>query len=155
MKTIIIILSVALFCLSSLACDCKWGGDFFTISNESDLVVKVRVINKIKGSSGFNTKMEVEVLECFKGDETRKVITILGDNGAECRPYIDYFNLGDTYYLSLYNFGDEYEQMNCGEMYLKLHDSRVINEMGVRKDLPQVGEMSSKAFEIKLKENLL
>jgi len=154
MKTILTVLSIGLLSISSFACDCVWGGDFFTMSNQTDLVAKVRVMKKIKDANDFNIKMEVEVIELFKGNETRKIITIWGDDGKECRPYIDYFKIGEVYYLSLFKYDNEYEQMNCGELYLKVQDDKVLGETGIRKELPQVGEMSIKEFETKLKEKI-
>ena len=136
----------------TFACDCGWGGDFFTTSQKADLVVKVIVTKKIKDTTDLNIKMEVEILQVFKGKESSKKIIVWGDNGAECRPYIDYFSIGKYYYLSLYKYGNEYEQLNCGEMYLEIKENKVIGETNVRKELPQIGEMTVNEFENKLKE---
>ena len=40
--------------------------------------------------------MTVEIIKKYKGKETRKTIKIWGDNGAECRPYISNFKIGDA-----------------------------------------------------------
>ena len=133
---------------------CDWGGDFFTMSKQTDVVAKVCVTKKIKGYKGFNMKMEAEIIEIFKGQEKRKTITIWGDDGKECRPYIDYFELGEVYYLSLFKYNNEYEQANCGEMYLKVEGDKVIPQKGVSKELSQVGEMTTQEFETQLKTNL-
>lgn len=154
MKRILTILSIAILSISSFACDCDWGGDFFAMSIQTDLVAKVRVTKKIKDSNDFNINMEVEVIEIFKSNETRKTITIWGDDGKQCRPYIDFFTTGEVYYLSLYKYDNEYEQMNCGEMYLKVEGDKVLGETGIRNNLPQVGEMLIKEFETKLKERI-
>jgi hypothetical protein len=153
MKIVIALITIIFFSASSFACDCDWGGDFFTMIHQTDLVAKVRVTKKIKDANGFNTKMEVELMEVFKGQETRKKITIWGDDGKECRPYIDYFETEGVYYLSLYKYDNEYEQMNCGEMYLKIEGNNVLGEKGIRKDLPQVGKTTVQEFEQRLRKN--
>lgn len=133
------------------SCDCEWGGDFFTIIKETDLVAKVKVIRKFKVHEEFNDKMEVEIVEIYKGKENRKIIGVWGDNGYECRPYIDYFVTDQVYYLALYKYDEAYEQMNCGEMYLKAEGEKVVSENYIGKELPQVGEMTVSEFEARLK----
>ena len=118
-----------------------------------DLVVKVKVVGKIAGKDGFNESMYVEILEVYKGIEVKKKITVLGDKGAECRPSIDYFEISELYYLALLQHGGEYEQINCGELYLKIKDGRVWGDPGVRKELPQISGMSEGDFLYKLRKN--
>ena len=154
MKSIIITISIVFLSLASFACDCEWGGDFFTMANQSELVVKVKVIRKMKDSNGFNIKMEVEVLEVFKGQTNQKTIIVWGDYGADCRPYIDYFEVDCMYYLTPTNFKNDFEQLNCGEMYLQLENNKVIGEKGVNEKFLQVGEMDLSEFESKLKNRI-
>ena len=44
--------------------------------------------------------MKVEVIEKYTGLEDRKILTIWGDNGALCRPYIAAFEIGKYYLIA-------------------------------------------------------
>ena len=139
---------------TALGCSCGWVGDFFEMTKYTNLIVKVKVLEKFSENEDFNTKMRVEILTKFKGQESRESIIVTGDDGKECRPYIDYFELDSIYYLSLYNYESEYEQSNCGELYLSVVNGKVNGESGIREGLAQVGEMSVEEFEVKLKSTL-
>ena len=155
MKSILLIISIALLSTSSYACDCFWGGNFIEVCNGTDLVVKVKVLKKLKDKRHFNHKMEVEIIETFKGKETSKIINVWGDDGKECRPYIDYFETGGTYYLSLHNYNNEYEVMNCGETYLQVKKGSVYSDKRLPKEHSLIGKMRVKKFESQLKSILI
>lgn len=135
------------------ACSCDWLGNFFNATEESELVVKVKVVEKLLGSSGFNEKMKVEIIETFKGTEERTTITILGDDGVECRPFIDYFDVGDICYLALLNYQDDYELFICGEFYLKLVNDQVIGDPDIREELPKTSGMTESEFLTQLRQS--
>ena len=149
-KTALIILF--LVSQAGFACDCDWIGDFFEASKKMDLVIKVQVISKIADEEGFNEKMTVEIIDRFRGEETKNIITVWGDGGADCRPYIDYFDIGDICYLALSKYGQEYEQINCGELFLKVISGKVIGNEGVRSELPQISRMTEIDFLARLKK---
>lgn len=134
------------------ACSCDWLGNFFKATEDSELVVKVKVVEKLLGPNGFNEKMKVEIIETFKGTEERTSITILGDDGAECRPYIDYFDVGDVCYLALFNYQEEYELLICGEFYLKLVNGQVIGDPDIRKELSTISGLTEQEFLTQLRQ---
>ena len=91
MKHFFAIILSFIFTGTGIACDCNWAGDFLTAGVKQNLVVKVKIIGHHKHHQDINEKMTVEIIEKYKGKETRKTITVWGDNGMECRPYVDYF----------------------------------------------------------------
>jgi hypothetical protein len=131
---------------SGYSCDCDWFGDFFKASRRMDFVVKGEVVKKIQNQTGFSEKMEVEIIEIFKGIESKKTIVIWGDYGAACRPYISYFEVGCVYYFALLKYDDDYEQLNCGELYLKVDEGKVWGDPRVRPELPKISGMSEAEF---------
>lgn len=137
---------------TGIACDCDWAGDFLTAGVKQNLVVKVKIIGHYKHHQDINEKMTVEIIEKYKGKETRKTITVWGDNGMECRPYVDYFKKGQLYFLALTKIGKDYYLSNCGEFYLTVIDGKVKSEIGVRPELPQIGVMDLKEFVKKIKK---
>ncbi len=74
--------------------------------------------------------MTVEIIKKYKGNEKRKKIKILGDNGMLCRPYLSYFKI-NSYYLVSPNALDnsvntEYDFFSCRTEYLNVDmDSNV------------------------------
>jgi len=152
MKQFLILIFTLIGTVSTIACDCDWAGNFLTAGIKQDLVVKVKILGHYKQDQDINEKMTVEIIEKYKGTETRKTITVWGDNGMECRPYVDYFKNGQVYFLALTKIGNDYYQSNCGEFYLTVLDGKVKSEIGIRPELPQIGEMDLKEFEKKLRK---
>ncbi|MEO9805259.1 MAG: hypothetical protein ABJF04_18520 [Reichenbachiella sp.] len=68
--------------------------------------------------------MTVEIIKKYKGQESRKRITIFGDNGILCRPYLDNFEINGYYLVSpnpLDNsVNTEYDFFVCRTEYLKV-----------------------------------
>ena len=122
----------------AMACSCECAGDcsFSAISDNSDFVALVRVISyddyldvEIPGhNEKIPYSMTVEIIKKYKGAESRKIIKIWGDNGAECRPYISNFNIGAYYLIAPNPLGDKLEEENttdydffsCNTDYLKV-----------------------------------
>lgn len=129
------------------ACDCDWMGDFFQASKRMGFIVKVKILNKSRCNNDFDEKMNVDILKVFKGVEKKSSIVVWGDNGMDCRPYISYFEEGECYYLALNKFSEDYEQISCGELYLKISDDKVMGNSQTRNDLPQISGMSIVEFE--------
>ena len=44
--------------------------------------------------------MEVEITEVYKGTESRKNVTVWGDPGHLCRPYLSTFKEGEFYVIA-------------------------------------------------------
>lgn len=154
MKKLITIFLI-LYATLSIACSCNWLGDFFEATKETnpDLIVKAKVISKIADDEGFNMKMDVEIIKIFKGQENSKIVTVWGDQGADCRPYISQFNIEDIYYLALHKSTDNYEVLICGEHFVKVVDDSVMSDMEVRDGLNQIGKIKESEF-IKLLKNI-
>jgi hypothetical protein len=126
--------SLFLFCillatLSSSACDCEYGGSFMKVSRQMPAIVLVKVIahsDSLGKYSKIPLAMEVEVMEVFRGDEKRKRITIGGDDGHLCRPYVTQFKVGGLYIMALYQInpvpgqkeGAAYAISICGAYWL-------------------------------------
>lgn len=79
------LLSLALLPAPTLACTCAYGGPFSKVAPKTDLVIVGDVVSHHENS------MQVEVVQVLKGDETRKRLTVWGDNGMQCRPYVTRF----------------------------------------------------------------
>lgn len=154
---ILIILSIS---LESFACSCICKDDcsFSVISNRNDFVALIKVIEYSDfleyEIDGYDKKMPlsmtIEIVEKFKGTESKKRIKIWGDNGILCRPYIANFEIGKYYLISptrIYsdsnngNKGD-YTFFSCWTDYLIVDFDKGI----------AFGEYSKKQGEITLKE---
>ncbi len=100
---------LGLYSFQSIACDCDCDGDCsFSSVSTGGFVALVKVIEysefmefeddgKLKK---MPLAMKVEVVKKYKGEDTRKIIQIWGDNGMLCRPYIDYFKTGNYYLIA-------------------------------------------------------
>ena len=77
--------------------------------------------------------MEVEIVEVYKGTETRKKLVVWGDNGILCRPYLSQFDTGKYYVIAFYKASDgskghvhederptDYAISICGDYWLKV-----------------------------------
>lgn len=64
----------------------------------------------------ISTSIEVEILTKYKGDENRKFITVWGDRGSDCRPYLAGIKIGSEWIFSLHKIkNEEYAISICGE----------------------------------------
>ena len=118
-----------------LACDCDSQGAFLTVAPKTEMISLIKVIRYLtfKEISDKPTpiSMEVEIVEIFKGQEKRKKITVWGDNGYLCRPYLNIFEIG-KYYVIAFDRGSvmtdinstqaemktDYFVSNCGDFWL-------------------------------------
>ena len=99
-----------LISFNTFACDCYCDGDcsFSQITNELEFVALVKVVEYSEyldyEISGYDNKMPfsmtVEIIKKYKGSESRKKIKIWGDDGAQCRPYISEFEVGECYLIA-------------------------------------------------------
>ena len=132
------------------ACDCECAGDFLTVAPESKLVALVKVNRYLTFKDIYNKptpmSMEVEIVEIFKGEETRKFVTVWGNNGGLCRPYLSRFNI-DNYYVIAFKQGSEtgfnankdekktdYAISNCGRYWLTADNEKEIATDAVSKN---------------------
>lgn len=126
----IIFLLVSTF---SIACSCESTENFSKVALKADLVVLAKINKYLTFKENYSGKipisMEIEIIEILKGKSSNKKIIIWGDNGILCRPYLDEFKEGESYFLALYsseeNYGHEDEKQNdysisiCGEYWMK------------------------------------
>jgi hypothetical protein len=105
--------------LPAFACSCGSGGPFLAVAQNSDLIVYGKVVSHEAHG------MDFEVLESYKGFDSRQVIRIWGDNGAQCRPYISKFPVGTQWLLALSPVREnrersqpDYAISSCGEFAL-------------------------------------
>ena len=145
---------------STFACDCVCKDDcsFSVVANEMEFVALVKVIEYSdfldEEIIGYDKKMPfsmtVEIIKQYKGTESRKRIKIWGDDGAQCRPYIGEFNIGECYLIaptlirenSELGRKDDYDFFSCWTDYMIIDMDKGI----------AFGEYSKKRNEITLRE---
>ena len=137
----------------AFACDCESLGAFLKVASETEFVALVKVTRYLtfKDIDGKRTpmSMEVEIIDIYKGKETRKTIIVWGDNGALCRPYLSRFNQGQYYVIAFYKCKtDDYFISNCGDYWLNADIKKQIA-------IGSVTENQSQITLIDLKEKLL
>jgi len=137
MKKIIFISAFFMFAVSHVfACDCDSQGQFLTVASKSELVALVKVTKYLTFKEIYDKQtpmsMEVEVIEVYKGKESRKTFIVWGDNGALCRPYLSQFDTGKYYVIAFYKGVDgskvhghkdekttDYSISICGDYWLQ------------------------------------
>lgn len=129
----------------SFGCDCDPTPTFEDVSKTSKIVVLAKVLGftamKEINYTDYHLKpesqvkdtvplsMKVEILTLFNGDELRDTITLWGDYGNLCRPYLNKFEVGNQYIFALFvgrnflaeNYGessDDYYVTNCGDGWM-------------------------------------
>jgi len=109
------IFTIFLLTISHLifACDCGSAGEFLTAATTTELVALVKVTKYLTYKPNYKKQtpmsMEVEIIKTFKGSEIRKTITVWGDNGYLCRPYLSKFDTA-KYYVIAFNKGSDGSQ---------------------------------------------
>ncbi|GJM62628.1 hypothetical protein PEDI_31800 [Persicobacter diffluens] len=118
------------------ACDCIFEGDFFRDSQLSELVVFGEVIDYnsyyAHSRAPFPTSISFLIKEKLRGTERRDTITVFGDLGYNCRPYISKFAPKTEWVLAMTKMSNEkesdYEISSCGAYYLQYLNGEVISE---------------------------
>jgi hypothetical protein len=147
MRNIKLLLTIAILTFGQLtfACDCGSQGDFLKVAGKTQFVALVKVSKYLTFKDIYNEKMpmsmEVEIIEVYKGKETRKKVTVWGDNGILCRPYLSKFRTGKYYVIAFYNASEtsrglasenekatDYSISVCGEYWL---DADIHNKIAV------------------------
>ena len=126
---------------SAIACSCGSAGEFLTVAPRSGFVALVKVTKYTSFKSIYDKQipmsMEVEVIDVYKGVETRKTITVWGDNGWLCRPYLSQFDTGRYYVIAFHQASDgskgyvhtnekptDYAISICGDYWLSADTDR-------------------------------
>lgn len=152
---------ILFYSYNAIACSCECDGDcsFSAISENAEFLALVKVVSfddyldhEILGHEGkMPYSMTVEVIQKYKGEESRKRIKIWGDDGAQCRPYIANFKIGEYYLIAPNKLGEyrlenenigDYDFFSCNTDYLKV-------DMDSKKAF---GTYTKKRNEIDLKE---
>lgn len=137
-KLFLLIIQIFL-CTSTylFACSCsrEWNDSFLKTARLSEHVALVKVLSfDAFLDDAFHSKKEkipfamtVEVIQNYKGFTEREKITIYGDNGILCRPYLNVFELDAYYLIAPIEYGYEGEQrfefFVCRTDYLKVNMS--------------------------------
>jgi hypothetical protein len=100
MKSMIVWTAVFLAALAvaqqpAAACSCADGGPFSKVGARNDLVVLGEVVEHHENT------LQLKIVQVLKGREERQWITVWGDNGNQCRPYVSRFPAGTRWVLSL------------------------------------------------------
>ncbi len=134
MKELKIILTIFLLTIGQtiLACDCESQGAFLKVAPNTKLVALVKVTKYLTFKDIYDVKtpmsMEVEIIEIYKGEETKKTVIVWGDSGNLCRPYLSIFKEGE-YYVIAFNGGSfahenekttDYSISICGDYWLNV-----------------------------------
>ena len=99
-----------LFFQTTFACDCIYNGNFLKMQKRTPLVALIKVTKYLSFDTIDNKitpmSMQVEVINKYKGKETRQTFTVWGDNGKLCRPYLSEFKEG-VYYVIAFDTGNQ------------------------------------------------
>lgn len=137
------------------ACDCNSQGKFLTVAPKSKFVALVKVNKYLTYKDIYDKPMpmsmevEVEIIEIFKGTERRKTVTVWGDNGILCRPYLNRFAVGNYYVISFENTGGrglaspeekptDYAISICGDYWLEADIKSGMANGSVSKELSRI-----------------
>ena len=133
-RIFLIILFIIFYSFEVLACSCSyaWNDSFSLTAERSEFVALVKIISFDDyiedGSMDHEQKipysMTAEIIKKYKGEESRKRIKILGDNGMLCRPYLTDFKINGYYLVAprpLDNTeSSEYDFFACRTDYLNV-----------------------------------
>jgi hypothetical protein len=127
-------LSIFLTASAAQACSCAGTEPFVQAAQRSPVVVRAKVLDYQWYPSDPNHKqtpiaMTIEVQETYKGTVKSKKLTIWGDNGMQCRPYVMTFPIGTEWVMSLgpdhWTKKGELSLFLCGEYWLPVQNSMV------------------------------
>ena len=105
-----------------------WAGPFVEMARKSELVVRARVKSygtRLSHGEDLYASMEVELVTVIKGEYQAEALTILGDPGHLCRPYITprVFKKGHEYLFALGKSGEHSQGLSvCGEYWIEIDE---------------------------------
>jgi hypothetical protein len=119
-------------------CSCGGWESFLKGYKYGDIVCVIKVESyETYLDENMPLSMEAAVLNVIKGTETREKITIWGDRGWDCAPYLVHFPIGSTWVTAISQINDttyynspglnigDYFIGGCYESYLSVVDSIV------------------------------
>ena len=153
--------------LKIFACDCGYHGSFLKMSKRTPLVALVKVTKYLTFKDIYNSKtpmsMEVEIIDIYKGKELRKTITVWGDIGNLCRPYLSNFKEGQFYVIAFdngnYSGGhpnekdSDYSIFNCGCYWLTIDFSKMKAMGDIESENRTVTTIDLKSLKYKIAKN--
>ena len=114
----------------TLACSCIDAGPFLIAARDAPLIVRGRVTYHLQHG------LALEIHEVYRGDESRSLVRVWGDNGRLCREYADQFPDGSEWVFALHRIDDDFrldgeapgdfEIASCGEYAVRVVDGNVI-----------------------------
>ena len=108
------------------ACSCAYGGPFEKMAGGSQRVIRATVVEygpKLRHGQALYESMTVTVSAVIKGRMGASRLTIFGDPGHLCRPYISprLFGIGKEYLFALNNPGGGQQAISvCGEHWIEV-----------------------------------
>jgi hypothetical protein len=160
MKSLLVVLGI-LLSFKSLACSCEYGGSFLKMSPHTPLVslVKVSKFLSFRNINGQKTpiSMEVEIIDTFRGKEKRKSITVWGDTGNLCRPYLTIFKEDEYYVIAFTKAGNtgyekdtDYTISICGAYWLSVDKKSMVASGDIDSENKKLSTMLLKTLKAKL-----
>ncbi|MCT4591631.1 MAG: hypothetical protein N4A71_27665 [Carboxylicivirga sp.] len=130
---IALVILVGIINIKTKACDCGYFGGFVYSNQATDIVVYGKVIEYDSiGTYDLPDNphsIKFLIIEKLRGIESKDTIIVWGDDGAECRPYIDHFQPNTEWILALDKLDhlgtSNYEISICGEFYVPVKGKMV------------------------------
>jgi hypothetical protein len=123
------------------ACSCINGGPFIQMADRSDVVIHAKVLDYQwrefdSARQQQPESMRLEVKAVYQGTVKTNPLTVWGDNGLSCRPYVTQFPIGTEWVLALRKDDgmetiappqrkDDFAISICGEYWLKVQGDNV------------------------------
>jgi hypothetical protein len=130
------LLSIGLFLLwqnQGIACNCNVERPFLQTSTDAVLIAVVEIQDYLTyhEMTGENApvSMSVKIKKVLKGVELQSEITVWGNNGLMCSPYLSIFEVGSEWVMAFREAPIEvyenakkmdYGLSNCGEHFMKM-----------------------------------
>lgn len=136
----LIVLLVVVTANDTFACTCgAVANPFLKVAPRSVLVIRGKILRHT-GSGETKTEMDVELLETLAGKTTKRVISVSGDTGNLCRPYVSRFHVSTEWVLALQpankipgmmreSDSGDYAISSCGAYWLKVKDGKAIGNI--------------------------
>jgi hypothetical protein len=138
-RSIIIGFSACLLTLPADACSCVFSkSSFVRLAKRSEIVFRGKVIEYYWDKRDTKHKraplaMAVEVKEVYRGATKSGKLTVWGDNGMQCRPYVTQFPIETEWVFALskdrFSENRELAVSGCGAYWLQVKGSNVVGKV--------------------------
>ncbi|HET6995637.1 MAG TPA: hypothetical protein VFI06_11680 [Chitinophagaceae bacterium] len=142
------------------ACECNSNGPFLTVAPKAALVslVKVNRFLSYQNISDIKTplSMEAELVDLYKGQEKRRLITVWGDNGILCRPYLSAFKEGNYYVIAFDSTGRRSGDEKKGDYWISICGTYWLSvDTAARKATGSIDDRNSSLELSKIRQHLI